>query len=294
MEKRLGRGLSTLLSTAEPRQGSAELSLHAIQPNPFQPRKVLEAGDLEQLRESIVNHGVLQPVVVRRAGEGYQLISGERRWRAARLAGLSTIPVVIREQVSDDDMLELALVENVQRKDLNAIEKAEGYRTMMDNLGLTQEAVAAKVGLRRSSVANHLRLLELPQPVREAVARRAISMGHAKALLGLPLREDRVSMMEECVRGDMSVRELESRVRSRRAQDSAPAAEAAPASEPTQLEEEPVAPWIRATEERLRNSLETRVQIVNGPDYRGKIVVDYFGRDQLDGILNKLAPQDQV
>jgi len=295
MEKRLGRGLSTLLSTPASKQGPAELPLQQIQPNPFQPRKILEAGDLERLRESIVNHGILQPVVVRPFGDGYQLISGERRWRAARLAGLEAIPVVIREAVSDDEMLELALVENVQRKDLNAIEKAEGYRSMMENLGLTQEAVARKVGLRRSSVANHLRLLELPTEAREAVARRAISMGHAKALLGLPLREDRVALMEETIRDDLSVRELERRVRSiqgrSRAASSEPEAggEALPSEAPP---ENP--PWAKDIEERLRNSLETKVQVLNGPDYRGKIVIDYFGREQLDRLLDRLAPPDRI
>src|SRR5690349_1399663 len=169
MERRLGKGLGSLLGEQETPRDSMELELELIQPNPFQPRKSMDAAGLEELRDSILQHGVLQPVVVRPSEGGrFQLIAGERRWRAARLAGLRRIPALVKEQVSDAGMLELALVENVQRRDLDPLERAHGYKAMMDQLALTQDAVAAKVGLKRSTVANQLRLLDLPGKAQEA------------------------------------------------------------------------------------------------------------------------------
>jgi len=294
MEKRLGRGLGSLLSPPKAEEGYHEISLRRIRPNPFQPRKAVDAEDLKLLRDSIASHGVLQPVVVRPRGDDFELIAGERRWRAARLAGLEAVPAVVRDGVSDGEMLELALVENVQRRDLNPIEKADGYRRLMDSLGITQEAVAAKVGLRRSTIANHLRLLELPEEVREAVGKRALSMGHARALLGLPVKEDRISLMQETVAEDLSVREVERRVRAalgripqpqdgngkERIESAAPSAE--------------VPPWAKEIEDRLRQSLETRVELVHGPGFRGKIQIEYFDRDQLDRLIQRLAPAPTV
>lgn len=286
MERRLGRGLASLLSEPEPQAATAEIELRLIRPNPFQPRKTFDPAALEELRNSIENHGVLQPVVLRSAaGSGFELISGERRWRAARLAGLAAIPAVIREHVSDEQMIELALVENVQRRDLNPIERALGFRSLMAVLSLTQDGVASRVGLQRSSVANHLRLLDLPEAAREAVNRNLITMGHAKALLGLPSGKRQVELLEEVIRRDLSVRDLEKLVRielePRRAKTSLPVSR-------------PRAPWTLDMERRLRESLGTKVTLSSSASYRGQVVIDFFNRQELERIITQIAPQSMV
>ena len=244
MERRLGRGLGTLLQTSVDDGGVRQLDVSAITPNPLQPRTTMDPAALEELRDSIRMHGILQPVVVRRHGDHYQLVAGERRWRAARLAGLSTIPAVVREDVSDSEMLELALIENVQRHDQNAIERALGFKALMETLGLTQEAVAAKVGLRRSSVANHVRLLELPQPVQDAIAKGLVTMGHARALLGMEDSAGMLDLLEQTVRQELSVRDVERLVRagSKTAAPTVPSAAVESAVPPA---------WLAAVETRF-------------------------------------------
>jgi ParB family chromosome partitioning protein len=171
MEKRLGRGLGSLLpSKSEPEAGPSMIPVDAIRPNRFQPRKHFDESALAELRDSIRTHGVLQPIAVRQDGSQYELIAGERRWRAAKEAGLARIPAVVRASATDAAMLELALVENVQRADLDPIERALGYQRMVVELGLTQQGVAERVGLKRSTVANHIRLLELSEPIQRLVA----------------------------------------------------------------------------------------------------------------------------
>jgi ParB family chromosome partitioning protein len=249
----------------------------------------MDPSGLEELRDSILQHGLLQPVVVRRLPEGsYQLIAGERRWRASRLAGLQRIPAVIKSGVSDDEMLELALVENVQRRDLDPLERARGYKAMMDQLALTQDAVAAKVGLKRSTVANHVRLLDLPAAAQEALAKDLIGMGHARALLGLADPKQLQALLEETVRGDYSVRETERRVR----EIAAPArsASAAPAVLPAPTNP----PWLRDLEARLRARFSTKVSVVNAEGYRGRVVIEYYNRADLDRISAILAPKDTL
>lgn len=288
MERRLGKGLGSLLGDRDESQGRSELELGLIDPNPFQPRKSMDAAGLEELRDSILQHGVLQPIVVRTSTSGrYQLIAGERRWRASRLAGLQKIPAIVKESVSDSDMLELALVENVQRRDLDPLERAQGYKAMMDQLSLTQDAVAAKVGLKRSTVANHLRLLELPPKAQEALAKGLISMGHARALLALADLAKLSSILEETVREDLSVREVERRVR-----DASRPVAAAPADE--LIPAQPAPPWIRDLEARLRTRYSTKVTIQNGAGYKGKIVLEYFNRQDLDRLSEQLAPRDLI
>jgi len=286
--KRLGRGLGSLIQDSEPETAKQELPLADIRPNPFQPRRVFDPVGLEELRDSIRNHGLLQPVVVRKAEEGYQLVSGERRWRASRLAGMSNIPAIIRPDVDDDAMLELALVENVQRRDLNAIERAKAYKEMMDRLGVTQKEVADKVGLKRSSVANLMRLLDLPEPVQDMVSEERLSMGHGKALLGLEREVDTLKLAKEVADQGMSVREVEKRVRSL----ASPEAESA---EPKPKVVEPeLVPWAKSMEERIRESLGTRVQLKNGPKYRGQIVIHYYNREDLERIYETLAPREEI
>jgi len=288
MERRLGKGLSSLLGEREPAREPSEIELSAIQPNPFQPRKSMDPVGLEELRDSILQHGLLQPVVVRRMSEGqYQLIAGERRWRAARLAGLQRIPAMIKVGVSDAEMLELALVENVQRRDLDPLERARGYKLMMEQLSLTQDAVAAKVGLKRSTVANHLRLLDLPAAGQEALAKGLIGMGHARALLGLSDPRAQQAVLEETVRGELSVRETERRVREL-------AAPARPASTTPLVPAQTSPPWLRDMESRLRARFATKVSIQNGEGYRGRVQIEFYNRADLDRILALLAPKDTL
>lgn len=259
--------------------------MDAIRPNPHQPRETFSPAGLEELRQSIVNHGVLQPVVVRKADVGYELVSGERRWRAARLAGLRTIPATVRPHVSDEDMLELALVENVQREDLDPIERARGFHRLMERLGLTQEQAAERVGLKRSTVANHVRLLELPDSIQDAVSQGALSMGHARALLSIQDRNRLLDLAATVVRDNLSVREVEQRARERADTGSRSGAGG------TEGKIVPPAPWIRDVEKRLQDHLGAKVAVKNGESYRGQIVLHYFGREDLDRLLSLLAPQ---
>lgn len=284
MEKRLGKGLGSLLGGKTEETASQELALSLIDPNPFQPRVTMDPAGLEELRDSISNHGVLQPIVVRKMGGRYQIVSGERRWRAARLAGLERIPAVQREVVSDNEMLELALVENVQRRDLDPLERARGFKALMDGLGITQEAVAIKVGLKRATVANHLRLLELPEKVQQAVGKGLLSMGHARALLGLSTPEQIEGLMEQCVRKDLSVRDVERLVRDQ--------AQRTSGSETT--EAQPTPPWIAQIERRLGDALGTKVMISTDKDYSGQIRVQFFDKDQLNRLIDRLAPASEL
>lgn len=265
-----------------------ELPLSEIRPNPFQPRRVFDPVGLEELRDSIRNHGLLQPVVVRQAENGYQLISGERRWRASRLAGLATISAIVRKEVSDDDMLELALVENVQRRDLNAIERARAFKDMMVRLESTQQDVADKVGLKRSTVANLMRLLELPEGIQEMISDERLSMGHGRALLGLPNAEQAVPLAKAAIEQGFSVRELERRVRE------AATVEPAEAAVKPQVVDPVLVPWAKSMEERIRENLGTRIQLKNGPKYRGQIVIHYYNREDLERIYEILAPREEI
>ncbi len=288
MERRLGKGLGSLLGDQDATPPTAEIELGSIQPNPFQPRKSMEPAGLEELRDSILQHGILQPVVLRRTGDGQlQLIAGERRWRASRLAGLQRIPAVIKDGVSDAEMLELALVENVQRRDLDPLEKAHGYKAMMDKLALTQDAVAGKVGLKRSTVANHLRLLDLPAKGQDALAKGLISMGHARALLSLGADGQLNAILEETVRRELSVRDVERLVREA---TNGPSARSSKRTVPAQTSP----PWVRELEAKLRTRFATKVTIQNGEGYRGRVTVEYYNRADLDRVCDLLAPPDTL
>lgn len=308
MERRLGRGLGSLLGQAEgvstpavrkSQRGAVEVAsaddavgqlieTAAIRRNPSQPRTVFETAALEELRQSIERHGVLQPITVRRVGSSYEIISGERRWRAARNAGLDQIPAIVRDDVDDDVSLELAIVENVQRRDLDAMEKARGYRALMDRVGLTQDQVAERVGIKRSSVANQLRLLELPEEAQEAVSQGLISMGHAKALLGLRGPDAIRKALGEIVRKELSVREAE-RLAKAGSKGGGSAAEAGPSAKG-----QAAPPWVAELEARLRETLGVKVTVRNGKRYRGSITLDYADRQELDRICDLIAPKDTL
>lgn len=282
MDRRLGKGLSSLLGGAVEEAAAHEIDIASISPNPFQPRKSMDPGGLEELRDSIANHGVMQPIMVRKHGVGYQLVAGERRWRAARLAGLERIPAVIRQDLSDSEMLELALVENVQRRDLDPIERARGFKALMDSLGSTQEEVAGKVGLKRATVANHLRLLDLPDRAQDALAKGLIQMGHARALLGLarPLEID--AALEQCVRADLSVRDVELLVREKNSTPTAPAAATAATVQ--------VASWVRGAERRLEEALGVPVSIQVDQKGAGEMRLRFADKDTAHRLLELLSP----
>ncbi|MCI0547185.1 MAG: ParB/RepB/Spo0J family partition protein [Candidatus Rokubacteria bacterium] len=286
MERRLGQGLGSLLSKPAAPEGPQELALERIRPNPQQPRTTFDPAGLDELRRSLREHGVLQPIVVRPRDDGYEIVAGERRWRAARLAGLATIPALVREGVTDAEMLELALVENVQRNDLDPIEKARAFRALQTRLGLSQEAVAEKVGLQRATVANLLRLLELPAPAQEAVSRGLVSMGHARALLGLAGEPAQLRLLERIAREGLSVRRVEELVRAA-AQSPEPPAPAAGGPEP-----EP--PWTRPLQRRLQEALGTRVRLTADEACRGQIVIDFYERADLERLLARLAPAEEL
>ncbi len=255
--KVLGRGLSALIpDVPEPEapaanatggSGGAEVAISALEPNPFQPRLAMDPARLEELTASVRETGIVQPILVRRRGERYQIIAGERRWRAAQAAGLSTVPVTVRD-VPDGRLLELALVENVQREELTALEEAQAFQRLQEEFRLTQEEIARRVGRERSTIANALRLLRLPRELRELVTQGRLDAGHARALLALDRQEDQLELGREAARKGLSVREVERRVALLRA----------PRKEPTRSRKDAN---TRAAEERLRAALGTRVEI---------------------------------
>ena len=250
VRKALGRGLDALLpgpvSAVEKAEGVTEVDIDRVRPNVRQPREEFSSGSLESLAESLRTHGLLQPIVVRRVSDGYELIAGERRWRGAQRAGLHRIPALIREADSGE-ALELALVENLQRIDLNPIEEARGYRALLDEVGSSQEEVAAVAGKNRSTVANYLRLLRLPEPIQKSLADGDLSMGHARAILGLEDAAAQLRLAEEAIARGWSVRQTEARVRSHQR----PSAMRAVAKDPD----------VQAAERELTESLGAKVMI---------------------------------
>ncbi len=275
----LGRGLSALI----PDTGSAgleEVDIDLIVPNPHQPRSIMETGALNELADSIRTHGIIQPLLVSRPeGSGvYQLIAGERRLQAARIAGLRRVPIVVRE-AAPRDQLELALVENVQRKDLTPLEEASAYRRLIDEFTLTQEGVAERVGRSRVAVTNALRLLGLPTEVKNALARGDITEGHARALLGLPSDDDRRRACVIVVEDGLTVRGTEELVRTWESREK----RAAGAKEPPRPDA-----TIAAIEESLRNILGTKVQLRQGRK-GGRLVIHYYSDDDLEALVEILS-----
>lgn len=281
MEKKaLGRGLDALLPEVPPARGASaseeihQLAIDRIMPNPYQPRQQFREEDNLQLSESIKKNGVIQPVLVRSKGDGaFELIAGERRLRAARLAGLHVVPAIIRHS-TDEQSIQLALVENLQRKDLNPMEEARGYQRMMKEFGYSQDMLAQRIGKDRSTVANLVRLVHLPADVQSLVESGALSLGHAKVILGLSQPETQVQLAQAIVRDQMSVREAEkwasgaSRAGKRRKRIHVPS----PYSD---------------VEERLRKRLGTRVTITKNRR-GGKIVIQYFSAPELEHLIEVL------
>ena len=280
MNKRgLGRGLGALLSATPGVEDSlVEVALDEIQPNPNQPRKTFESSKLNDLAASIRASGVIQPVVVRPLAGGYQLIAGERRWRAARQAGLERIPAIVRE-ASDAQSLELALVENLLREDLNPMEQAEAYQKLLAQFGWSQADLAERVGCDRSSIANALRLLKLPEEIQADLRGGRLTMGHARALLALTTLEDQLKLRDEILAHDWSVRATEESIGAR--EEVARKRRAAPRGRRRSAE-------LGALEDSLQRALMTRVRIT-GSDGRGKIEVSYATADELDRLAGLLG-----
>jgi ParB family chromosome partitioning protein len=274
--KALGRGLSALIPEPEgppPPAPAGEVPISALDPNPFQPRGTLDPTRLAELAASIRESGVVQPILVRRRGERFQIIAGERRFRAAEQAGLATVPVTVRD-VDDEHLLELALVENIQREELNPIEEAQAYHRLQDEFRLTQDEIARRVGRDRTTVANTLRLLRLPRELREMVAAGRLDAGHARALLALERAEDQLALGREAARRGLSVREVERRVAQLRAPRTGGARSRKDAN-------------TRAAEERLHAALGARVEIARR-GRGGAIRVLFSGEAELNRLFELL------
>jgi ParB family chromosome partitioning protein len=267
----LGKGLEALLGSVDTATGTLrEIPLDEISPNPYQPRTVFDDGDLAALAGSIRRLGVLQPVTVRPRGEGtgYELIAGERRWRAARLAGIASIPALVR-RTEPVESLELALVENLQRRDLSAVEAAQAYQRLISEFRLTQEEVARRVGKDRSSVANTIRLLNLPMEVQDHLQAERITLGHAKVLLGAGTADVQARLARRVILERLSVRQLEAVVARARQTPAAPP---------------PQAPEVTEAEARLARHLGTRVQVREGKR-SGRIEIRYGGRQERERLM---------
>ena len=274
-QRGLGKGLSALLSdvvTNEEDDQVREIAIIDIEPNPWQPRKTFSESHIKELSESIAIHGVIQPIILQENGTKYTIIAGERRWRAARLAGLSVMPAIIRS-FSEQETLEIALIENIQREDLNTIELAQAYEYLVDEFSLTQKEVANKVGKSRSSVANIMRLLNLSAYVQEKLSDNAISYGHARAILAINDEKLQEEITDEIIASQLSVRETEKLIQK--------------LNEPKKdkVEKPEQSPFYRELQERLQNALGTKVQISQGKK-KGKIEIEYYSEDELERIIS--------
>jgi ParB family chromosome partitioning protein len=281
MEKKaLGRGLKALIGEPEdtvhyqPSSATA-IAIDLIEPNPLQPRGSFDEEQLDALVSSIKADGVLQPIIVRRTGDSYQIIAGERRWRAARTLGLLSIPATIRD-ATDTDMLKIALIENLQRQDLNPIEEANAYKALIDNHDLTQETVARYVGKDRSTITNTLRLLGLPDDIQAHVSRGTISMGHARALLSVDDASAQRALCEQIIAEGLSVREVEKRAK----RPVRPSTKAPPQIDPN----------ILRVEDELQRALGTKVRIRSSRK-GGKLEISFSSPDQLQGIIGRFLEE---
>ncbi|MBE7543308.1 MAG: ParB/RepB/Spo0J family partition protein [Bryobacteraceae bacterium] len=285
-KRALGKGLSALLpnrpeaaaaTESEPGSGLLHLSIEQIEPNPLQPRAVFQADRLNELAQSIRENGIIQPLVVRKAGDRFQLIAGERRWRAARLAGLDKVPVVVQE-FAEDRLMEVALVENIQREDLNPIEVAQAFERLNKQFKLSHEQIAQRTGKDRTTVTNLLRLLKLPGDIQILLAEHRLSTGHARALLGLEDPEAQIEVAGRITSEGLSVRQVERLVqRMNEPREAKPAEEAV------------VDPNVRAAIQELERKLGTRVRIVPKSEQRGRIEIEYYSIDDLTRIYEMIV-----
>ncbi|HPQ60941.1 MAG TPA: ParB/RepB/Spo0J family partition protein [Syntrophales bacterium] len=275
----LGRGLGAIFSDLlDHTEKGGQFHLCAIEdlkPNRFQPRRHYDAEEQARLASSIRDSGVLQPILVRRQNRGYEIIAGERRWRAAQAAGLKTVPVVIRD-VDDRQTAEITLIENLQREDLNPVEEAQGYRTLHDTFHLSHEEIAARVGKDRSTVSNFLRLLKLPAPIRDGLVKKEISAGHGRALLVLPSEKEQTRAFREILSKNLNVRQTEALVRKFEKEKKSPE------------KKNVVHPYISDMETTLSRKLMTRVRIKPGKRKGGRIEIRFHNDDDLRRLLDEM------
>ncbi|MBT2570970.1 ParB/RepB/Spo0J family partition protein [Planococcus sp. ISL-110] len=277
MAKGLGKGINALFpgETINEADKVNQISVGEIRTNPYQPRKIFDQAALEELAESIKEHGILQPIVVRKAGEKFELVVGERRFRAAKLIKLKIVPAIIKE-LTDQQMMELAILENLQREDLTPIEEAEAYQKLMEALNLTQEQLAFRLGKSRPHIANHVRLLALPQNVRKLISDKELSMGHGRTLLGLRSKKLIPETAEKVVKENLNVRQLENLVQ-RLNEDV-----------PRETIEKKKDIFIEEKQSELRDRFGTNVQIKKNKN-KGKIEIEFFSEDDLERILELLS-----
>ena len=291
--KALGKGLSALLPGRGSGQGGTAaavavaapsvappttLPIDAIHPNPMQPRVVFQPERLEELAASIRANGIIQPLIVRRHDAQFQLVAGERRWRAAKLAGLREVPVVVQD-ITDPLLLEIALIENIQREDLNAIETARAYERLGRDLGLSQEEIGRRTGKDRTSITNGLRLLKLPPEVQLLLAEHRLSMGHARAILGLPTAEKQIEVAEKAAAQGLSVRQVEALVQGLTSDQ----------GRTDNKKEKSLDPNVRAAIEEMERALGTRVRIVELSEQRGRIEIEYYSQTDLDRLFQQIT-----
>lgn len=279
MSKRLGKGLDALIPSLSIQEDDKviEIPLSQLRANPYQPRKTFDEDAIRELAESIRQHGIIQPIIVRSVLKGYEIIAGERRFRASQYCGNATIPAVVRS-FSDQQVMEIALIENLQRENLNAMEVAVAYQGLMDQFQLTQEELSLKVGKSRSHIANFLRLLSLPEEVKEYVSRGTLSMGHARALVGLKDAATIKQLAKQCIDHEWSVRDLEDAVQQldRKKQEK---------PKTTNKKRDP---YIEEVEENLRERYKTTVKIKANKD-KGKIEINYYSQQDLQRLLDMLG-----
>jgi ParB family transcriptional regulator, chromosome partitioning protein len=284
--KPLGRGLSALISTAPSPQDNEELreiEIDLITPGEQQPRTSFDEAKLQELAQSIRVSGIIQPLLVRRRGGRFELVAGERRWRAAQLAGLSRVPAIVRE-IPDENLLELALIENIQRQELNPIEEANAYKRLIESLGLTQEEVASRVGRDRTFITNYLRILKLPTEIQSLLEQEKLTFGHARALLGISDPHLQRSFAQRICKHNWSVRETESRIRNLARQQQASSAPSP----------QPVDPNVRAAEAKLRRRLGTQVRIVPAKTgAAGRIEIEFYSAEDLNRLYDLLVASEQ-
>jgi len=273
VKKGLGRGLGALIDVDESQNnGVLEIKITNIEPNSNQPRRYFDDDKLSQLAESVKTHGVVQPIIVRKEGDIYRIIAGERRWRAARLAGLDTIPAIVKD-VSNKQLMEMALIENIQREDLNPIEEAEAFNRLMKEFSMTQEQLSVTVGKSRSAIANSVRLLSLCDEVRKLVESGELSNGHARALLAIENKDIQLRLVAQIIEKKLSVRETEDLIK-RLLSDKK--------KEKTVLENKEVYSDI---EDKLKNIFGTKVKLISN-NKKGKILIEYYSNEELDRILD--------
>ncbi|ASS94600.1 ParB/RepB/Spo0J family partition protein [Peribacillus simplex] len=283
MAKGLGKGLNALFNSGEISKDEivCEIKLRELRPNPYQPRKSFRLEAIEELKQSIMEHGILQPIIARKSIKGYEIVAGERRYRAAKEAGLKTVPVVVRE-LSEQQMMELAILENLQREDLNPIEEATAYQTLLEKLEFTQEQLANRLGKSRPHIANHVRLLSLPEGIRRYISDGEISMGHGRALLGLKKKELLKPVVDKILKEGMNVRQLEQYIH--QLNDTV-------SRETKSKKQDKKDIFIKQRETSLRERLGTSVTIKQSKK-KGKIEIEFFSKEDLERILNLIDQEN--